>query len=376
MKVLFLSEWYPHRYDAMEGLFVRKHAEAVARQNADVCVLYLHKDKNISKREIVTQTTNGVKEIYVYYPFSLLSYLQALIAGWKEVKRLWGMPDICQLNVISKNSLLPLYLKKRYHIPYVIVEHWTGYLSISRTYGGLLHKQMTELAIKESSIVMPVSDDLRKAMEQCGLKHEHYHVINNVVDDFFYNRQKSLTQEKKRILHISCFDEAHKNVCGILRVIKQISNIRHDFCLAIVGVGTDYNYVRQYAESLNLLKGIIEWTGELAPIEVAKQFLKSDIFLMFSNYENAPVVISEALATGTPVISSDVGGIPEMVNKECGILLGARDEQALADAIIYMLDNYNKYKTDTIKEYGKNYTYDHVGKELIHIYEEILENYS
>ena len=42
-KVLFLSAWYPNRYDAMAGLFVRKHAEAVG-QYADVCVLYLHLD--------------------------------------------------------------------------------------------------------------------------------------------------------------------------------------------------------------------------------------------------------------------------------------------------------------------------------------------
>jgi hypothetical protein len=39
MKVLFLTPWYPHRYDAMSGLFVRKHAQAVARQGVEVTVL-------------------------------------------------------------------------------------------------------------------------------------------------------------------------------------------------------------------------------------------------------------------------------------------------------------------------------------------------
>lgn len=42
MKVLYLTQWYPHRYDAMAGLFVRNHAEAAVRQGVDVCVLYCH----------------------------------------------------------------------------------------------------------------------------------------------------------------------------------------------------------------------------------------------------------------------------------------------------------------------------------------------
>ena len=73
MKVLFLSAWYPHRYDAMSGLFVRKHAAVVSRY-AEVCVLYLHADENIKRFEIVEQNFENVKEIYVYYPFSSSSF--------------------------------------------------------------------------------------------------------------------------------------------------------------------------------------------------------------------------------------------------------------------------------------------------------------
>ena len=55
-KVLFLSAWYPNRYDTMAGLFVRKHAEAVG-QYADVCVLYLHLDDKIDNFQIVEHET-------------------------------------------------------------------------------------------------------------------------------------------------------------------------------------------------------------------------------------------------------------------------------------------------------------------------------
>ena len=68
MKVLFLSAWYPHRYDAMAGLFVRKHAEAVSRY-AKVCVLYMMADENVQKFDVIEQNFNKVHEIYIYYPY-------------------------------------------------------------------------------------------------------------------------------------------------------------------------------------------------------------------------------------------------------------------------------------------------------------------
>lgn len=368
MKVLFLTEWYPHRYDAMAGLFVRKHAEAVARQGVDVCVLYLHRDKQINQLEIVKQTTNGALEIYVYYP---KHYLYALYRGWQEVKRHWGMPDVCQLNVITKNAILPLWLKITRKTPYVIVEHWTGYLPISFTYKGFKHKRLAELTARKSSVILPVSEDLGNAMKLCGLRNKHWQVINNVVDDFFYTTQRR-TSSKKRLLHISCFDEPHKNVCGILRAVKQISLQRQDFDFVIVGTGTDFQQVYNYAQTLDFPANMLVWTGEQTPQQVADWFSTTDIFVLFSNTENAPVVISEALATGTPIISSAVGGIPEMINKDCGILVSASDETALTESINHMLENLNEYNNSIIRQYGNKYRYDFVGQFLSQIYNNCL----
>ncbi|MBR1808348.1 MAG: glycosyltransferase [Paludibacteraceae bacterium] len=370
MKVLYLTEWYPHRYDAMSGLFVRKHAEAVVRQGCDVCVLFLYEDNSISRTEIVSTTTNGVKEIYVYYQHS---YLKALVRGWKETKKRWGIPDLCQLNVITKNAILPLWLRLTRNIPYIIVEHWTGYLPISFAYKGFLHKRLAETAANNASAIMPVSRDLAKAMQQCGLRNRHWQVINNVADDFFYTTEKQ-PHHLKTILHISCFDEPHKNVCGILRAVKQTSLLRQDFRLVIVGTGPDFGQVYQYAQTLHFPDRMLIWTGEQTPRQVAEWFGKSDFFLLFSNTENAPVVISEALATGTPVLSSAVGGITEMIDSNTGVLVEAGDENALALNINRLLDTYLNYDSRLIRQYGGAYSYNKVGQQFLTIYNETLEH--
>lgn len=85
MNVLFMSPWYPHRYDAMSGLFVRKHAEAVARQ-CEVTTLYLYPDANVSEPEVMVQTTNGVHEICLYYPFVDRPLLRQLTKALTSLK--------------------------------------------------------------------------------------------------------------------------------------------------------------------------------------------------------------------------------------------------------------------------------------------------
>ncbi|MCB4234228.1 glycosyltransferase family 4 protein [Kaistella anthropi] len=61
--------------------------------------------------------------------------------------------------------------------------------------------------------------------------------------------------------------------------------------------------------------------------EVSEKMRASDCFVLFSDYENFPCVLLESLSTGTPVIATKVGGIPEVVNEKNGILISnSKDE--------------------------------------------------
>ena len=108
--------------------------------------------------------------------------------------------------------------------------------------------------LKKAKAILPVSGYLEHSMKKCGLNHPNYIVVNNVVDDFFFERDAQLTKnEKKQILHISCFTESAKNVRGIIKAIKGLCNLRSDFELVIVGSGPDFDVVYKYAKQHNLL---------------------------------------------------------------------------------------------------------------------------
>ncbi len=346
MKVLFLTPWYPTEQDAMAGLFVQKHAQAVRAQGVDVRVLH-------------SQTWSE------------------LLRGWRRLRREWGLPDVVQLNVIQKQGLLALHLKQRYKIPYIIVEHWSGYLPENGQFMRMsaYKRRLYARIARHASALLCVSNRLADAMKACGLSNADCRKINNVVEDFFYDKveskvesQKSKVESVKTLLHVSCFDERAKNVKGLLRAARALADQRQDWQLVLVGTGVDYKEVRAYADELKFPEGLLRWTGELAPRQVAEELAQADVFVLPSNYENAPVVISESLAEGVPVISTRAGGIPEMISSECGILVPPRDDRALTEAMAAMLDHCHEYDHDTIRKAGLQYSYAKVGTELKQTY--------
>ena len=289
MKVLFLTPWYPSEKDAMAGLFVQKHVEAVRAQGVEVRVIH----------------SQGWWDTW---------------CQWKALQREGWMPDVVQLNVIQKQGLLALWLKTRYSIPYIIVEHWSGYLPENGTFMSMpkLLRDLYKRIAKEAEIIMPVSNCLQEAMQLCGIRNKRWGRIHNVVDDFFsdapIDRNTDVQKKQKTLLHVSCFDERAKNVKGLLRAAKMLSERRLDWQLVLVGTGVDYEDVRAYADELEIPKGFLRWTGELTPRKVAEEMRRADAFVLSSRYETYGVVLAEAAATGLPILSTPVGIAEEIAD--------------------------------------------------------------
>ena len=266
----------------MSGLFVQKHVEAVRAQGCDVRVIF-------------SDTWCDTRR----------QWCALLREGW--------MPDVVQLNVIQKQGILALWLKKRYGIPYVIVEHWSGFLPENGAYlrnNGSLKRKIYEKIAAEASVILPVSDRLKEAMQTCGIQNARWEKIHNVVDDFFFEKEesrKSKVESRKTLLHVSCFDEAAKNVKGLLRAAKMLTEKRQDWQLVLVGTGADYKEVRAYAATLAFPAGTLRWTGELTPREVAEEMHKADAFVLSSRYETYGIILAEALAANLPILSTPVG---------------------------------------------------------------------
>lgn len=361
--ILFLARWYPDRYDPMPGLFIQRHAE-VAAGFARVAILYLRAVPGNQERYQIEQTiVNKVVTVRVYYRVcrsqrniftkivSSFRFVMAFFKGYRYLLKSWGKPDILHVNVLTRLGMPALWLRVFHGISYVITEHWSRYLPITGTYKGLLRKVFTRLVVKHAAAISTVSLNLSNAMQQHGLQNAHYLVLPNVVDfELFKPSKEPIARKKKRFIHVSCFEDRSKNISGLLRVIGKLVQGRSDVECILVGEGIDLDNMRKYALQLSLKEPEVQFMGLLEDERLAEAYQGADFMVMFSNYENMPVVIGESFACGLPVVATSVGGIPEYVNDTNGRLVEARDENALFRAISFMLDHHQDFNKSLIRD--------------------------
>lgn len=373
----------------MPGLFIRRHAISVSGM-FDVAVLYVHRnhEKQEKKFEIDRSIEFGIFERSVYCKSSRckvnglaslinsIRYIRAHIIGFRLIRKEFGNPDLLHVNVLTRLGFIALVHKKLNKVPYVITEHWTRYLPGMDNFRGWLRRRITKVVVKNASAVMPVTLNLQRAMERHGLLNANYRVIPNVVDTSLFTPDYS---EKGKaaasILHVSCFDDRQKNISGILRVLKRLSGKRTDWKCLFVGEGIDFEKLVQYAGSLQFQEGLIEFAGLKENKELALIMQQADFQVMFSRYENLPVVIPESFACGVPFISTNVGGIAEHIHPDLGILVPSEDEESLMAAIEYLLDHREEYRKEAIRQYAEgHFSREVIGEQIAAVYNGIQGN--
>ncbi|MBQ7533319.1 MAG: glycosyltransferase [Bacteroidales bacterium] len=368
--IVFLARWYPHRYDPMFGLFVQRHAEAAALYN-DISVVYVHPD---NQNGIVDETINNVRTIRVYFKQSkskIINLLRFFKANNKALKRLCK-PDIIHVHILTRLGIIARWQKLVHGIPYIITEHWSRYLP-GNDFSGFFRKWATKIVVKHASVVTTVTENLAKAMQNHGLKNPNYMVLPNVVDTYLF-QIKPHENATPKIIHISCFEDKSKNIRGLLESLKILRDKSIAYQAVLVGDGMDYEAMKQKATFLHLNDNVT-FTGMLQGQELVDVLASGDFLVLSSNYENMPVVILEAFACGLPVVSTNVGGISEIVNESNGLLVPPHDAEKLANAMQKMLESYQNYDANTLRNsIIKKFSNEAVGKLLNSLYSTTLSH--
>lgn len=380
LNILFIPRWYPNRVAPLNGIFIKRHALAVAGKHR-VGVLFVNADPGMKGKtyDLEQVVEDGIFTVRVYYNNSVarIPVLSSLIKfyrygkacrmGIKEVKEKFGTPDISHIHVLSRTFMPARHFK----VPFIVSEQWSGYLPEDGTYKGFLKKMFTRRAVRKASAVTTVSESLKNAMLDHGLTNA-YTVIPNVVDTkLFYPARDSVKKDKFFFLHVSNLDDRAKNVSGMIRAVKKISESRNDIEFIIVGDGED----RQTLELLagQALNRNIFFLGWRSSTEVAVLMKSADIFLLFSNYDNMPCVMLEAMASGLPVIGSDIHGIGEHVKEGRGVLVPAGNEEALCKAILKAMNDITLFDKGKLHAYAKeNFSYEAVAAQFDSIYQKVI----
>ena len=372
LHVLFLSSWFPNKTHPTLGNFVQRHAEAVALF-ANITVLYLSKNNKTSAFEIEDEVEGNVRIVRVYYRsngFLFRNRIQSLKKGIAHINFNQNKPDIVQLNMVWPEGWQALFIQRKWKIPFVISDNWTGYHPNERSPLPFHVKRYMRFIANRSKLLLPVTMQLEKAMRALGFNKSSVIVPNVVNTAYFKNEKKN---EIHTYVHLSHLDNEHKNIEGILSAWKIFSDQTEDVILELGGDG-DIPHWKKRSLEIGIRKNSITFFGTLDQQEVAKKMNASHTFVLFSNYENLPLVMIEAMASGMNVIATRVGGIAEHMGFcKWNKLIDAKNEAQLLHALNESHSELNEINREEISEYATNhFSFEAVGKQFMNAYEQAL----
>lgn len=377
MYILHIPSWYPDFEKPYTGNFIEKHISAISKMDPGITLKVVKNEKiSETKTDLLVSKGNRVVTYFVKQRSGSIGKIWMAILikiyyciGAQYIKRKYGVPKLIHLHVSLPKGIFAVRLKQKWNIPLVLTEHWSVYHQENRDLLSKSSWNKLQQIFQHVDALSTVSDHLLKSIQEMfNIKKSA--VISNVVDcDLFV--PQSVTNQKKQIIHISTLDESAKNFIGILRCIKEIQKDRKDFELLVISEFRKPD-IEQYVID-NELSEVVHFLGNMEEKLVAQYISESDFLVLFSNYENQPCVILEAFSCGKPVIATSVGGIPEIVTAERGILVTKHDEIALQSAILEMLDTHSNYSENFIRRYAlDHFSQDKIGQSFSDFYNKIL----
>ncbi|CAN5702908.1 glycosyltransferase family 4 protein [soil metagenome] len=385
MKLLWLASWYPNPYEPVNGDFIQRHAQAVAELTPIdlIHVVQAGHRLPVENEQVWTNKKKGLTEYIHAFKFKTLGndwldkirynilyhhYYKKIIAAYIAQN---GRPDLIHVHVPVKAGLVAIAVVKKYGIPFIVSEQSSHYETASPDYffkRSNYFQRNTKRIFKEAIAVTNVSATIGKKLQSI-FDIKNYRTIHNLADtDLFYYQPKE-RNNKLRFLHVSAMVE-QKNPAGIIKALAQFNNLFKDwectFC------GPYKNDLQLLTTQLGLEKQI-QFTGEIDYVRVATAMQQADVFILFSNHENFPCVVVEALCCGLPVIAANAGGVAEAVNESNGIIVAAANIDELAKAMYKVAPNIHHYDREEISKNAiAQYNKKIIAAQFVELYNEIV----
>ncbi len=256
-------------------------------------------------------------------------------------------------------------------------------------------------AFKKNSLIRLFSDYALKRAKACTVNSEptgqavhsirssaSIQIIPMGVDTRLFNPGKSDSKIKETLniqdaflLAVGRFAEK-KGFRYLIQAMPRILEKRPQAKLVIIGFGPKLDELKQLIAKLNLENSVL-LPGSKSGNELAKYFATADIFIGPSvvtesgDTEGQGVVFLEAMASGTAVIASDVGGIKDVVrNMETGLLIPQKNPKAIAEKTLLLLENQelrNNLALNGQRLAREEYSWEQTAKRFLATYSQIFD---
>jgi glycosyltransferase involved in cell wall biosynthesis len=249
--------------------------------------------------------------------------------------------------------------------PVVATVHGSDVFEVTRSRVG---SWVTREVLKNCDCVTAVSSALKKAVVAVGIPEDEVQVISNGIDTRRYTPPVDGNRDDVVLFVGSLIPRK-----GVRYLLEAMPEVLRDFpsCrLVLIGDGPLYSALVEKAGNLGLT-GRIAFQGFQPPDEVRAWMQRARVVVVPSLEEAQGVVLLEALACGTPVVASRVGGIPEVVTPAVGSLVPPADVHALSEAIRGLLAGRERWAAASrgARELAvERYDWRDIARKFVHLY--------
>ena len=166
--------------------------------------------------------------------------------------------------------------------------------------------------------------------------------------------------------------ESHYNVGCTLRAFKEIQERIPNASLIVAGDGPERDQLQALANDLDLKN--LNFVGTVHPDEMPELYEGADVYLNSPTIDNMPNSVIEAFACGLPVVSTNAGGIPYIIeNERTGLLVGINDHEALAAAAVRLFEEQGLAKrlAENARSEVERYSWPSVRESWLKTYEHL-----
>lgn len=270
-------------------------------------------------------------------------------------------------------GFLSAKLSKR---PFVFTPHYHPpvYGTFRKILFGAYHFVHGIPLLRSSKRTMPITNYEKSRLLKIGAKEKNMKVIPNSLDtDLFKPKEKT---KENLVLFVSSMKK-EKGPHHFFNISQKILNKRKDIKFVMIGSGPLKEKIVKKAKKTH--PDNYKFLENLDLEELIKWYSKAKVKVLPSYYEAFGMVLAEPMACKTPVISTKVGGVPEVVkNGKTGYVVDYGEWDEMKEKILKIVDmNKNKYEVmckKARKHVVKNFDYMKVGKQLLNVYKSVLED--
>jgi len=346
MRILFLGNLFPAPWDPTRGTFNLSTIQALST-HAEVRVVapwgwWTRLRRTSELFSAPASSFTGFPAIYPTYwsvpRFQGLhgkAMARSLKGTLKKIHAEWPF-DAILAAFAYPDGVAAAHLAKEFNVPLITAVLGSD---VNEMPNNPALKEQIVWGLKSASQVVSVSGALKKRCAEIGVPEDQVTVQFNGVDgEQFYIRDKQALRAKLGLptnRPIVCYVGNFKPEKGVDVIIDAASKLRQvvpDVQLSMVGSGPMQEQMDRRVSELNLASTVV-FHGRQPHNAIPEWIGACDLFCLPSRREGCPNVVLEALASGRPVVASAVGGIPELLSHNNGLMAPAGDAEVLAQQL-------------------------------------------